>query len=249
MDHKTITRHQFFLEDARTMSAVEDQSVHLVITSPPYPMIEMWGDHFSASNVAIGEALSRLDADQAFELMHQELDVIWRELHRVLAPGGIACINIGDATRTIQGCFRLYANHARIIQMFQSIGFSQLPTILWRKTTNAPNKFMGSGMFPPGAYVTLEHEYILIFRKGAKREFPTDAQKSVRRESAYFWEERNQWFSDVWTGLPGTMQNLNRSLSAGKHVFSKGRHGTGSIPGIGYDHACRHVRRPQRIGL
>lgn len=211
MDHKTITRHQFFLEDARTMSAVEDQSVHLVITSPPYPMIEMWDDHFSASNVAIGEALSRLDADQAFELMHQELDVIWRELHRVLAPGGIACINIGDATRTIQGCFRLYANHARIIQMFRSIGFSQLPTILWRKTTNAPNKFMGSGMFPPGAYVTLEHEYILIFRKGAKREFPTDERKSVRRESAYFWEERNQWFSDVWTGLPGTMQNLNHS--------------------------------------
>ena len=209
MDKRTITRHQFFLEDARTMTGVEDQSVHLVITSPPYPMIEMWDDHFSASNVAIADALSRSDADPAFELMHQELDDIWRELHRVLARGGIVCINIGDATRTIQGNFRLYANHARVIQSLQSLGFSQLPTILWRKTTNAPNKFMGSGMFPPGAYVTLEHEYILIFRKGAKREFVTDEQKSIRRESAYFWEERNQWFSDVWTGLPGTMQNLN----------------------------------------
>jgi DNA modification methylase len=211
MDQKTITRHQFFLEDARNMSAVEDQSVHLVVTSPPYPMIEMWDEHFSASNVAIDDALSRSDADQAFELMHQELDAIWRELHRVLVPGGIACINIGDATRTIQGHFRLYANHARVIQTLQSIGFSQLPTILWRKTTNAPNKFMGSGMFPPGAYVTLEHEYILIFRKGAKREFHTDEQKSARRESAFFWEERNLWFSDVWMGLPGTIQNLNRS--------------------------------------
>lgn len=211
MDQKTITRHQFFLEDSRTMSAVEDQSVHLVITSPPYPMIKMWDDHFSASNVAIADALSRSDADRAYELMHQELDGIWRELHRVLTPGGIACVNMGDATRTIQGLFRLYANHARVIQMFQSIGFSQLPTILWRKTTNAPNKFMGSGMLPPGAYVTLEHEYILIFRKGAKREFTTDEQKSIRRESAYFWEERNHWFSDVWTGLPGTIQNLNHS--------------------------------------
>jgi modification methylase len=211
MDDKTITRHQFILEDARDMSAVQDQSVHLVITSPPYPMIEMWDDHFSASNVAIADALSRSDADQAFELMHQELDGIWRELQRVLVPGGIACINIGDATRSIQNHFRLYSNHARVIQMFLSIGFCQLPSILWRKTTNAPNKFMGSGMFPPGAYVTLEHEYILIFRKGAKREFNTDAQKTVRRESAYFWEERNQWFSDVWTGLPGTMQNLNHA--------------------------------------
>lgn len=193
------------------MSAVEDQSVHLVITSPPYPMIEMWDDNFSASNVTIADALSRSDADRAFEFMHQELDGIWRELHRVLVPGGIACINIGDATRTILGHFRLFANHARIIQTFQTIGFSQLPTILWRKTTNAPNKFMGSGMFPPGAYVTLEHEYILIFRKGTKREFITDEQKSIRRESAYFWEERNHWFSDVWTGLPGTTQKMNHA--------------------------------------
>ena len=193
------------------MSAVDDRSVHLVITSPPYPMIEMWDDHFSASNVAVAEALSRSDADPAFELMHQELDIIWRELHRVLAPGGIVCINIGDATRTIQGHFRLYANHARVIQSLHALGFSQMPTILWRKTTNAPNKFMGSGMFPPGAYVTLEHEYILIFRKGAKREFLTEAQKSIRRESAYFWEERNQWFSDVWMGLPGTTQSMSHS--------------------------------------
>ena len=211
MDTKTITRHQFFLEDARAMSEVDDLSVHLVITSPPYPMIEMWDDHFSASNVAIADALAKWDADLAFELMHQELDGVWHEMHRVLAPGGVACVNIGDATRTIQGQFQLFANHARVIKAFQSIGFSQLPTILWRKTINAPNKFMGSGMLPPGAYVTLEHEYILIFRKGAKREFPTDDQKSNRRASAYFWEERNNWFSDVWLGLPGASQNLNHS--------------------------------------
>jgi modification methylase len=211
MDKRTITRHQFYLEDARAMSAVADQSVHLVITSPPYPMVEMWDDHFGASNVAIADALAKWDADLAFELMHQELDGVWSELQRVLAPGGIVCVNVGDATRTIQGHFQLFANHARIIRMFHSMGFSQLPTILWRKTTNAPNKFMGSGMLPPGAYVTLEHEYILLFRKGAKREFTTDDQKVDRRASAYFWEERNNWFSDVWMGLPGTSQNLNRS--------------------------------------
>jgi modification methylase len=209
MDPKYSTRHQFFLEDAHAMSAVEDESVHLVITSPPYPMIEMWDEYFNASNVAIADAMSRLDTDHAFELMHQELDGIWREVYRVMVPGGIVCINIGDATRTVGDQFRLFANHSRIINVFQSIGFKQLPTILWRKTTNAPNKFMGSGMLPPGAYVTLEHEYILIFRKGSKREFIQEGQKSIRRQSAYFWEERNLWFSDVWMGLPGTTQRLN----------------------------------------
>jgi DNA modification methylase len=210
MDGQTATLHQILWEDAHDMSAVKDRSIDLVITSPPYPMIGMWDDRFSAANVSIADALKHSDADRAFELMHQELDGIWLELKRVLAPGAIACINIGDATRTIQGHFRLFANHARIISMFQSIGFNQLPTILWRKTTNAPNKFMGSGMMPPGAYVTLEHEYILVFRNGPKREFSNDLQKQIRRQSAYFWEERNHWFSDVWMGLPGTIQKLNR---------------------------------------
>jgi len=87
-------------------------------------------------------------------------------------------------------------------------GFQVLPAILWRKQTNAPNKFMGSGRMPPGAYVTLEHEYILVLRKGRKREFVKTADKENRRESAFFWEERNIWFSDVWMDLKGTRQNL-----------------------------------------
>jgi DNA modification methylase len=64
---------------------------------------------------------------------------------------------------------------------------------------------MGSGMLPAGAYVTYEHEYILIFRKGGKRIFSSEDQVA-RRESAFFWEERNQWFSDIWEGLQGVGQ-------------------------------------------
>ena len=67
---------------------------------------------------------------------------------------------------------------------------------------------MGSGMLPAGAYVTLEHEYILILRKGPKREFNSDAEKKMRRESAIFWEERNHWYSDVWFDIKGTVQTL-----------------------------------------
>ena len=134
---------------------------------------------------------------------------VWREVHRVLADGGIACINIGDATRTLGDRFALYPNHARILVRLVELGFVPLPVILWRKQTNAPNKFMGSGMLPPGAYVTLEHEYILIVRKGGKRGFLSEEGKGLRRESAFFWEERNRWFSDVWSDLKGTVQGLS----------------------------------------
>jgi DNA modification methylase len=163
---------------------------------------------FAGQNVEIGKALAKGDGSAAFEMMHLELDPVWREVWRILKQGGIACINVGDAARTINSRFRLYPNHSRILNQFLKLGFQALPAILWRKQTNAPNKFMGSGMLPAGAYVTLEHEYILILRKGPKREFKRDAEKQNRRQSAFFWEERNAWFSDVWMDLKGTSQNL-----------------------------------------
>jgi len=202
------TRHEFRTADARDLGGLADGSVHLVVTSPPYPMIEMWDECFGALDPSIGSALAEGRGDDAFEAMHRMLDRVWRELHRVLADGGIACINVGDATRTLDGSFRLYPNHARVLQACAALGWRSLPAILWRKPTNAPNKFMGSGMLPPGAHVTLEHEYVLVLRKGDKREFPTEAGKRRRRESAFFWEERNAWFSDVWFGLVGTGQEL-----------------------------------------
>jgi DNA modification methylase len=204
------TTHKVFFEDSTSMSAVPAASVHLVVTSPPYPMIAMWDDMFKRRSRKIDTSLKNSKAMEAFELMHRELDAVWQEVYRILIPGGIACINIGDATRTIGDDFRLYANHARILAALIKAGFSALPLILWRKSTNAPNKFMGSGMLPAGAYVTLEHEYILIVRKGSKREFSSPAEKQNRRESALFWEERNNWFSDVWLGLIGIQQKMKK---------------------------------------
>ena len=211
------TTHKIHFEHSANMAAVPSVSVQLVVTSPPYPMIEMWDDMFSQQNRQIPSALHKGDGLLAFELMHRQLDPVWREIHRILIDGGIACINIGDATRTIGGDFSLYPNHARVLTAMLDAGFSSLPAILWRKPTNAPNKFLGSGMLPVGAYVTLEHEYILIFRKGSKRDFRLN-QKQERRHSAFFWEERNIWFSDVWFDIKGTRQALGdedtRSRSA-----------------------------------
>lgn len=188
---------------------IKPESVDLIVTSPPYPMIEMWDDQFKQQNHEIALALGKGDGNTAFELMHAELDKVWSESYRVLRKGGIACINIGDATRTLNNNFRLYSNHSRILKHCLEIGFNTLPVILWRKQTNAPNKFMGSGMLPANTYVTLEHEYILIFRKDTIRQFPDTHQILNRRRSAFFWEERNKWFSDIWD-FKGIRQKLDK---------------------------------------
>jgi DNA modification methylase len=206
------TTHKIIIGAAQKMEQIKDGSIELVVTSPPYPMIEMWDTIMAKQNPDIETALNNNDAAKAFELMHLELDKVWAEVARVLIVGGFACINIGDATRTINGEFSLYPNHSRIISAFQKLGISNLPNIIWRKQTNAPNKFMGSGMLPSGAYVTLEHEWILIFRKGGKRQFKVENEKLIRRESSFFWEERNVWFSDLWD-LKGTKQKIENSES------------------------------------
>ncbi|KKN24569.1 hypothetical protein LCGC14_0893580 [marine sediment metagenome] len=203
--------HKIYYKNSNNMKEVEDNSIALVITSPPYPMIEMWDEMFSIQNPKIEAAFKQKKGVIAFKLIHKELNKTWKEVYRILIPGGIACINIGDATRTIDKNFQLFPSHAIIINNFLELGFQSLPEILWRKQTNAPNKFMGSGMMPPGAYVTLEHEYLLLFRKGKKREFKKPILKDKRRESSYFWEERNIWFSDIWLDLKGTNQKLKNS--------------------------------------
>jgi len=143
--------HKILIGDARRLDSVGDESIEFIVTSPPYPMIEMWDNIFSKLNPSIGDALESKDGQTAFNLMHNELDKVWKECFRVLKPGCIACINIGDAVRKINGNFQMYSNHARIINCMCNLGLTQLPDLLWHKPTNAPNKFMGSGMLPANA--------------------------------------------------------------------------------------------------
>lgn len=210
-------KHTVYFKAAQNMSQLKNESVDIVVTSPPYPMIEMWDDIMANQNPEIKTALDDKMPREAFELMHLELDKVWSECWRVLKNGSFLCINIGDATRTIDGEFALYNNNTRIIQACEKLGFINLPNILWRKTTNAPNKFMGSGMLPCGAYVTLEHEWILIFRKGSKRAYKKADEKNVRRDSSFFWEERNVWFSDVWE-IKGVKQTIDNAPSRDRNA-------------------------------
>ncbi len=211
------TKHRITIGNANNMNRLFDASIDLVVTSPPYPMIEMWDDLFISMNSKISSELKSGNGGKAHKLMNAELDKIWHEVDRVMKPGGFVCINIGDATRSVNKEFRLYSNHTAIVRCFEDMNYDVLPMIIWRKQTNKPNKFMGSGMLPGGAYVTLEHEYILIFRKLPKRKL-NNSDKQIRRSSSFFWEERNKWFSDIWFDLKGISQILKtkntRSRSA-----------------------------------
>ena len=215
------TNHKIEFSPAQDMSEIESETIALVVTSPPYPMIEMWDRCFCEQNNVIERSLDMGYANESFDLMHNELDKVWEETFRVLKPGGILCVNIGDATRTIGNDFQLFSNHSRIISACIRIGFTNLPNIIWRKQANTPNKFMGSGMLPVCAYVTLEHEYILIFRKNSKRTFKTEEDKHVRQTSSLFWEERNIWYSDLWDfrGISQTLSKGNSRERSGAFPF------------------------------
>jgi len=180
-------------------------------------MVQMWDSLFSELNPEIGEALRRGDAETAFQQMHMELKTVWRNIWSVLCDGGIVCIIVGDALRKTGKNFSLFPNHAVISSTMRSIGFTQLPGIIWRKQTNKPNKFMGSGMYPAGAYATLEHEHILVFRKNGLRKFVSE---SLRKKSALFYEERNRFYSDIWYDVKGERQELYPRGKAASFPFS-----------------------------
>lgn len=196
------TGHKIILGDSRHMDEIKNGETHLIVTSPPYPMIEIWDDLFKSLGC------------KTYEEMHEYLADIWKECYRVLVDGGIACINIGDATRKVKGTFRLFPNHSRVIEKCEKLGFITLPCILWKKPTTKPNAFLGSGFLPTNAYVTLDCEYILLLRKGDVRKFkPKDP---YRYASYYTKEERDVWFSQIWDikGIRQESSEIERRVAA-----------------------------------
>jgi len=178
--------------DARTLAGVDDRSVELVLTSPPYPMVPQWDELFR-------ELGARSHAE-----MLKVLSDAWRACHRVLVPGGLLAIVIGDALRRGEDGFRLWPNHAATLLDAERLGFRPLPYVLWKKPTNRPNAYLGSGFLPPNAYVTLDCEYVLLLRKGDLRRFP---RKDPRRAASRFSRaQRDLWFSQVWEDVRGARQ-------------------------------------------
>ncbi len=178
--------------DARRLVGVAAGSVHLVLTSPPYPMVAQWDEQFRALGAGRYPAMLRV------------LEGAWRACHRVLVPGGLLAVVIGDALRRDERGFRLWPNHAATLLAAERVGFRPLPYLLWKKPTNRPNAYLGSGFLPPSAYVTLDCEFVLLLRKGELRRFPP--HDSRRERSRFTRQQRDRWFSQVWEDVRGTRQ-------------------------------------------
>ena len=185
-----------FNHSSETMPELLDNSVACIITSPPYPMIAKWDDIFN------------LQQAPTFTLQHEILYRVWSECYKKLIPGGILCVNIGDATRTVDKNFVCYPNYAKATIDLLNIGFNPLIPIFWRKISNRPNAFLGSGFLPVNAYVSQDCEYIGIYRKGNLRKFSVE-EKEKRQASKFTKEERDIWFSQLW--------NIQGEKGAKKH--------------------------------
>lgn len=193
------TTHHLILGDARNLSAIEDESAHLVVTSPPYFNIKPYASD------AEGNQLGRLnDYDQFLD----ELDRVWRECERILVPGGRVCCVIGDVLipRRVDGRHRVLPLPSDIQVRSRKAGLDNLTPILWFKIGNRTNESGGGSSgyygkpYQPGAIIKNDHEHILMLRKpGGYRTTPM----IKRALSMLQREEVDAWMRPVWADIKG----------------------------------------------
>jgi modification methylase len=193
------TRHQIMLGDARDLGSIGSESVHLVVTSPPYFNLKPY-----ASDAGGGQ-LGRIDDYDAFLT---ELDRVWQECERVLVPGGRICCVIGDIMipRRTDGRHRVLPLPSDIQVRSRDLGLDNLTPILWFKIGNRTNEAGGGSSgyygkpYQPGAIVKNDHEHIVMLRKpGGYRTTPM-LQKAL---SMLQRDEMDAWMRPVWSDIRG----------------------------------------------
>jgi modification methylase len=193
------TSHRVLCGDARDLSELGDETVHLVVTSPPYFNLKPYATD------AKGRQLGRLDDYDGFLV---ELDRVWRECRRVLVPGGRVCCVIGDVLipRKVDGRHRVLPLPADIQSRSRTLELDNLTPILWFKIGNRTNEAGGGSSgyygkpYQPGAIIKNDHEHILLLRKpGGYRNTPM-IQKAL---SMLQRDEMDAWMRPVWDDIRG----------------------------------------------
>ncbi|MFZ4696167.1 MAG: DNA-methyltransferase [Verrucomicrobiia bacterium] len=191
------TTHLIRLGDARNLGWLKDESVHLVVTSPPYWTLK----EYEENEAQLG-AVANYDAFLA------ELDKVWSECARVLAPGGRVCCVVGDVCipRKREGRHYVMPLHADIQVRSRRLGLDCLTPILWQKIANGVTEARGNGAgfygkpYQPGAIIKNDVEYILFLRKGGEYRSPTPLQRAL---SMLNKEEMQAWTRSSWTDIRG----------------------------------------------
>ncbi len=179
-----------YFADSRNMAELPDQSIHLVVTSPPYWHIKDYG---CEGQIGYGQSLHEYLID---------LSRVWRECYRVLQPGRRLCINIGDqfARSVAYGRYKVIPLHAEIIAQCETTGFDYMGAIIWQKKTTMNTTggavVMGSFPYPPNGIVELDYEFILLFRKPDGRSRPVPAD--LKQASQLTRDEWKEYFSGHW---------------------------------------------------
>lgn len=183
------TYHKIINGDSRNMIELKDESIHLVVTSPPYWQLKDYGTE------------NQIGFHDDYETYINHLNLTWQECHRVLHKGCRLCINIGDqfARSVYYGRYKVIPIHSEIIKFCETIGFDFMGSIIWQKATTmnttGGGSVMGSFPHPRNGIVKLDFEYILLFKKQGTAPKPTTEQKAL---SAMTTEEWNTYFNGHW---------------------------------------------------
>lgn len=194
-DDMQPTSHRLIKGDARDLSFLDDSSVHLVVTSPPYWNLKRYNEN-----------PDQLGHIQDYEAFLSELEKVWRHLYRILVPGGRLVCVVGDVcvARRDFGRHLVFPLHADICVICRRIGFDNLNPIVWHKIANASyevsngSKFLGKP-YEPNAIIKNDMEFILMQRKPGGYRQPTGEQ---RMRSMIDKQDFGRWFQQIWA-IPG----------------------------------------------
>ncbi len=171
------------------MEEIPDESIHLVITSPPYWQLKDYGND------------NQIGFNHSYEEYINNLNLVWNECRRVLHKGCRLCINIGDqfARSVYYGRYKIIPIRTEIIKFCETAGFDYMGAVIWQKVTTCNTTggatIMGSFPYPRNGILKLDYEFILLFKK------PGDGPKvspDVKEQSKMTTEEWNQFFAGHW---------------------------------------------------
>jgi len=186
--------------DARDLSFLEDESIHLVVTSPPYWNLKRYNE--------VPDQLGHIDGYEKFLF---EIEKVWREIFRILVPGGRLICVVGDVcvARRKFGRHLVFPLHADICVLCRKIGFDNLNPIIWHKISNATfevangSKFLGKP-YEPNAIIKNDMEYILMQRKPGGYRKPTEEQRKLSKIEK---KDFNSWFRQIWNITGASTRN------------------------------------------
>ena len=192
------TLHRSIQGDARELVGLDDNSVHLILTSPPYWTLKKYRD-----------STGQMGHFEDYEYFVEELDRVWQRCFDVLVPGGRLVCVVGDvclSRRKNNGRHTVVPLHASIQEHCRAIGFDNLAPIIWNKIANVVHEVENGGggflgkPYEPNAVIKNDIEFILMQRKPGGYRSPS---RAARLLSIISDENHKAWFTQIWTALTG----------------------------------------------